>query len=156
VERDWSTMHGRWYTGSYDEMGVDVRLERVDGGPVVLGTYPDRVRTGTEASLTLFGVDLPGTLGAADVQFGAGVEVLDVSDVRPDRATVRIRVASDAADGARDVLIPGARTGGALVVYGAVDYIRVEPHRGIAHTGGVVRAPGQARFEAIGYTTGPD
>src|SRR5690606_13236149 len=156
VERDWRTMHGRWYTGAYDELGVDVRLERVDGGPVVLGTYPDRVRAGTEATLTLFGVELPGTLGTTEVDLGAGVEVLGVSDVRPDRATVRVRVAAGASEGARDVLVPGARTGGALVVYDAVDYIRVEPHPALAHTGGVIRAPGHARFEAIGYTAGPD
>jgi quinohemoprotein amine dehydrogenase len=156
VERDGDAMHGRWYTGAYDELGVDVRLERVDEGPLVLGAYPDRVRAGTETRLTLFGVDFPSTLGAADIDLGAGVEILDVSDVQAGRATVQVRVSADAAAGARDLLLPGARTGGAVVVYGTIDYVRVEPYRAVARTGGAAYAPGQARFEAVAYADGPD
>ena len=33
VERDWQTMSGRWFTGAYDEVGLDVALERVAGAP---------------------------------------------------------------------------------------------------------------------------
>ncbi len=31
VDRDWRTMEGRWFTGGYDELGIDVRLERLAG-----------------------------------------------------------------------------------------------------------------------------
>ena len=27
VERDWKTMSGRWFTGAYDEIGIDVKLD---------------------------------------------------------------------------------------------------------------------------------
>ena len=37
VDRDWRTMSGRWFTGGYDEMGVDIQLTRVSREPVVLG-----------------------------------------------------------------------------------------------------------------------
>ena len=29
VDRDWRTIEGRWFTGGYDEIGIDVKLERV-------------------------------------------------------------------------------------------------------------------------------
>ena len=27
VERDWQEMSGRWFTGAYDETGIDVKLD---------------------------------------------------------------------------------------------------------------------------------
>ena len=38
VDRDWRTMEGRWFTGGYDEIGIDVKLERVGAETRVLGT----------------------------------------------------------------------------------------------------------------------
>ena len=29
VDRDWRQIEGRWFTGGYDEVGLDVRLDRV-------------------------------------------------------------------------------------------------------------------------------
>ena len=29
VERDWTKIEGRWFTGGYDELGLDVKLTRV-------------------------------------------------------------------------------------------------------------------------------
>ncbi len=156
VERDWERMHGRWYTGAYDELGVDVELERVGSEPRLLGLHPARVRPGERTRLTVFGVNLPADLEPADLDLGAGVRVLSVADVAPGRAGVEVEVDAGAIEGARDALLGGARTPGSLVVYEAIDYIRVEPRRAVAHTGGVVQQPGLVRFEAVGYTDGPD
>lgn len=156
VERDWTEMFGRWFTGAYDELGVDVRLVRVGAAPVVMGTYPEQLRAGEEATVRIHGANLPAGVGAADVGFGAGVEVLSVEASTPTEVRVRVRVAADAREGARDVVVPGGRGAGALVVHGGVDYIKVGPHPAIARAGGANFAPGHARFEAVGYTDGPD
>jgi hypothetical protein len=29
VDRNWRSMEGRWFNGGYDEIGIDVKLERV-------------------------------------------------------------------------------------------------------------------------------
>ena len=36
VERNWKDMWGRWFTGAYDETGIDVKLTRLGGEPIVL------------------------------------------------------------------------------------------------------------------------
>ena len=46
VDRDWRTIEGRWFTGGYDELGLDVRLERVGGEMRVLGTDRTALRAG--------------------------------------------------------------------------------------------------------------
>lgn len=156
VERDWNEMFGRWFTGAYEELGVDVRMVRVGAGPVVTGAYPEQVRSGAEARVRIHGANLPAGLAAGDVDLGAGVEVLGVEEAGPDGVTLRLSVSADAQEGARDVVLPGARRPGALVVYAEIDYIQVEPYRALARAGGAAYAPGVARFEAIGYTAGTD
>jgi len=156
VERDWNEMFGRWFTGAYEELGVDVRMVRVGPGPVVLGTYPEQVRSGAGARVRVYGAALPTGLTPVDIDLGSGVEVLAVEEATGEGLTLRMRVAPDAPEGARDVVLPGARGVGAFVVYGEVDYIQVEPHPAIARTGGASYAPGIARFEAIGYGDGAD
>ena len=156
VERDWNTMFGRWFTGAYEELGVDVRMVRVGAGPVVTGAYPEHVQAGAEARIRIHGANLPAALSAGDLDLGSGVDVLGLEDAGADGVTLRVRVAADAAEGARDVALPGARGEGVLVVYSEVDYIEVEPHPALARAGGASFEPGFARFEAIGYTDGPD
>ena len=34
IERDWKEMSGRWFTGAYDEIGIDVKLVRLSSDPV--------------------------------------------------------------------------------------------------------------------------
>jgi quinohemoprotein amine dehydrogenase len=155
VERDWDEMFGRWFTGAYEELGVDVRMVRVGSEPIVLGAYPEHVKAGEEASLRIYGANLPSDLSAADVALGAGVEVLSVEG-SGETLNVRVRVSEDGLEGARDVVVAGTRGEGAVVVYREVDYVRVAPGRAIAHAGGANFAPGLARFEAVGYTDGPD
>jgi quinohemoprotein amine dehydrogenase len=157
VERGWSEMHGRWFTGAYEEIGVDVHMVRVGSErPVVLGTYPGRVQAGRVAQLQLFGVNLPPDLAAEQIDLGPGVEVVGVTERTPGAVTLDVRVAPDAAEGARDAVVGGSAAPGILVVYDALDYIRVEPHPAMARVGGANFPPGIERFEAVGYTDGPD
>ena len=46
VDRDWRTIEGRWFTGGYDELGLDVKLERVGSETRVLGTDRTALRAG--------------------------------------------------------------------------------------------------------------
>src|SRR5260221_836754 len=32
IDRDWRRASGRWFSGAYDEIGLDVRLSRIGGG----------------------------------------------------------------------------------------------------------------------------
>ena len=48
VDRDWRTIEGRWFTGGYDEIGIDVKLERVGAETRVLGTDRTALRAGRD------------------------------------------------------------------------------------------------------------
>ena len=37
VDRDWQSIAGRWFTGDYDELGMDVTLTRIGREPIVSG-----------------------------------------------------------------------------------------------------------------------
>src|SRR5215471_2329825 len=37
VSRDWASMEGRWFWGAYDEFGIDVKLRRITGQPILAG-----------------------------------------------------------------------------------------------------------------------
>src|SRR5947207_2566514 len=60
VERDWKNMSGRWFTGAYDETGVDVKLVRIGAEPVVFGTSVSALKTSSSAqAVKIFGANLP-------------------------------------------------------------------------------------------------
>ena len=50
VERDWKTMWGRWFTGAYDETGVDVKLVAAGTDPTVFGTSVTRAEDGDDGA----------------------------------------------------------------------------------------------------------
>lgn len=157
VDRDWRTIEGRWFTGSYDELGLDVRLERVGSEPRVLGTDRTAVRVGaTNQTLKLYGANLPPTLQASDVDLGPGVTVERVTGVTPDEATLTINVAATAVPGARDLFVAGASRSRALAVYDSMDTLKVSPAWAMARVGGAVFPKGLAQFEARAFDSGAD
>jgi quinohemoprotein amine dehydrogenase len=63
VERDWKQMWGRWFTGAYDETGIDVKLTRLGGDPMVLGTSASALKTGSRGqTVRIFGANFPTSL----------------------------------------------------------------------------------------------
>src|SRR5207253_1492696 len=50
VERDWKEMWGRWFSGAYDETGIDVKLTRLSSDPVVFGTSATALKRGSTGS----------------------------------------------------------------------------------------------------------
>ena len=158
VDRDWRSMEGRWFTGGYDELGMDVKLERLNGMEArVLGLDRQALRVGiTDHQLKLYGANL-GTLQPADVDLGPGITVTRVVAATPDEATVAVDVAPNAAIGPRDVFVAGASRGRALAVYDSIDSLKVTPAWAMARVGGGGTFPkALAQFEARAYDNGAD
>ena len=156
VERDWRTMEGRWFTGAYDEIGIDVTLYRADV-PLIAGVYPVALRSDGESSeVTIFGANLPADVTTADIDLGPGVEITEVIEASDSAIRVRASAADDAAVGMRDVFVRDIGRPEGLVVYEQVDSIRVSPEWGMARLGGEVAPKQLAQFEAFGTSNGPD
>lgn len=157
VDRDWRTMEGRWFTGGYDEIGIDVKLERVQSEPRVLGTDRTALKKGAAAQeLKIYGINLPATLRAADVDLGPGVTISRVVSSTADLATVVVDVAAAATPGARDLFVMGSSRAKALAIYDKLDAIKVKPDWAMARVGGDTFPKMFAQFEAWGYSNGAD
>ena len=157
VERDWKEMSGRWFTGAYDETGIDVKLVRLSSDPVVFGSDLTALKTGTTGrAVKIYGANLPAGVKAEDVAFGQGVKVTRVVSSSPDEIAVEIDVAANAPIGPRDVSVAGSVKPATLVVYDKIDGIKVVPLAGMARVGGVVFPKQLQQFEAIAVQNGPD
>ena len=157
VERDWKNMSGRWFTGAYDETGIDVTLTRVSGEPVVLGASVTALKTGSApSSIRIFGANLPGTVKPEDIGLGPGVKVARIVSARPDEIAVDVEVAANAPIGARDLSVAGTVKPSALVVFDKIDGVKVLPQAGMARVGGNVFPKQFQQFEAVGVCNGPD
>jgi len=157
VDRDWRTMDGRWFGGGYDELGLEVKLERVGAETRVLGTDRTSLRSGvTGQSLKVYGANIPSALAAADIDLGPGVSVTSVANVTADEATITVDVTAGAVPGMRDLFVAGASRPRALAVFDSIDAIRVTPTWAMARVGGGVFPKGLAQFEARAYDNGAD
>jgi quinohemoprotein amine dehydrogenase len=157
VDREWRTIEGRWFTGGYDELGMDVKLERVGEAPRVLGVERTALRVGTaKQSFKIYGVNLSPSLQPAQIDLGPGITVTGIADARGDEATITVDVAATATPGARDLFLAGSSRPKALAVYDTIDAIKVTPTWAMARVGGVGFPKGLAQFEARAYDNGPD
>jgi quinohemoprotein amine dehydrogenase len=156
VERDWRTMEGRWFTGAYDEIGLDMTLYRADI-PLISGVYPMSLRSdGALNELTIFGANLPSAVTTVEIDLGPGVEVVEVREATDSSIRVLARADDDAAIGKRDVFVGDVGMPEGLVVFDRVDSIRVSPDWSMARLGGEVAPKQLAQFEAFGTSNGPD
>jgi quinohemoprotein amine dehydrogenase len=157
VDRNWRSMEGRWFAGGYDEIGIDVKLERVGNETRVLGTDRTALKQGASAQeLKIYGTNLGASLRTADIDLGPGITVSRVVSATPDLATVSVDVTATAAAGARDLFVAGASRPKALAVYDKIDTIKVKPDWAMARVGGNTFPKMLAQFEAWGYSNGAD
>lgn len=157
VERDWKQIWGRWFTGAYDETGIDVTLTRITTEPIVLGASVTALKTGsTGQNVRIFGVNLPESVRPEDVGLGQGVKVTRIVTARPTELSVDVEIAASAPIGARDGSVAGTVKPALFVVYDKIDGIRVSPQAGLARVGGAVFPKQLQPFEAIGLNNGPD
>jgi len=157
VEPGWEEMSGRWFTGGYEEIGLDVSLKKLNTNPLIAGVAPRALRVGTRGqNVTIFGANLPRTFEATGADFGPGVTVESVVRVTPDSITLRVNVDSTAPVGKRDLYAAGAPLRDAAVIYDRIDRIKVIPNAGLARVGGVVFPKQLQQFDAVAYYNGPD
>lgn len=157
VSRDRDEMAGRWFTGAYDERGIDVTLRRVGPQPLVTGVHPPAVAAGAgDVTLRLFGANLPAGLDAASIDLGGGLTVTGVSDRSATAATLQVTVDPGARIGSRDLFIGGAALTGAVTVYDEIHRLEVTPATGLARVGGAAFPRQYERFEARAWHDGPD
>jgi quinohemoprotein amine dehydrogenase len=157
INPDWRHAEGRWFTGAYDEFGIDVRLDRVGGDPVVTGISPSMLRAGASGQeLHVFGAHLPAQLAAADVNLGPGLTVDRIVSAAPDEIVLATSAAKSATPGRRSVFVAGAAGDATVAVYDTVDFIKVTPQAGLARVGGVNFPKQYQQFEAIASANGPD
>lgn len=157
VDRDWRQMEGRWFTGGYDEVGLDVRLDRIGVETRVLGTDRTALKQGASGQeLKIYGANLPASLQPADIDLGPGLTISRILSATPDVATAAIDVAASAAVGARDLFVAGASRPKALAVFDRVDAIKVKPDWAMARVGGTGFPKMLAQFEAWAFHNGAD
>ncbi|HYW32696.1 MAG TPA: quinohemoprotein amine dehydrogenase subunit alpha [Gemmatimonas sp.] len=157
VEPGWQEMSGRWFTGAYDETGMDVTMTRLGMNAVVAGVAPRALRAGTRSqAVTIFGANLPRSVATAAVDFGPGVSVDRVVRATTDSVTVVVSVDSTAAPGARDFFLEGTTLQAGVTVYRTVDRIAVTPLAGLSRVGGIVFPKQVQQFDAIAYDNGAD
>jgi quinohemoprotein amine dehydrogenase len=149
-------LSGRWFTGAYDETGMDVTLTRLGSDPVVLGVDRRALPTGGSREVKIYGANFPSNLNPSSVDFGPGVTVKRVVSASPSEAKVEVDVAKDAAAGVRDVLVGGASSPAAVAVFDKIDAIKVAPTSGMARVGGANFPKGYQQFEAVAFNNGPD
>lgn len=157
IDRNWQAITGRWFTGSYDEIGIDVTLARVGRETVISGFDRKGLRRGqTGQTLRVFGENLPASISAADVELGRGITITRAALASPAEMTLTVDVAADAPMGPRDLSIAGQVTRAAVSVFQKVDYLKVTPGWGLARVGGVMYSKMLARFDAIAWSYGAD
>jgi quinohemoprotein amine dehydrogenase len=156
VEPGWQEMSGRWFTGGYDEIGMDVSLKRLANNTVIAGISPRALRAGAQADVTILGANFSRDLAASAIDFGPGVTVDRVVRATPDSVTVHVTVEPKAQAGGRDLFAGGASLQNAAVVFDRVDRIKVTPLAGLARVGGAVFPKQMQQFDAVAYQNGPD
>ncbi len=156
VERDQREMWGRWFSGAYDETGIDVKLTRIGTDPVVFGASVTALKSGASQTIKIYGANLPTTLRAEDIGLGQGVKVTRVSGATANEVSLDVDVAANAPNGVRDLSAAGAVKPSIFAVYDKIDGIKVVPLSGMARVGGAVFPKQLQQFEAIGINFGPD
>jgi quinohemoprotein amine dehydrogenase len=157
IERNGQQITGRWFTGAYDETGIDVTLRRVATDPVVSGTDVSALKTSSSNQrVRIYGANFPATVQPVDVDFGQGVRVSRIVSTSPDLLTVDVDVAATARPGPRDLSFGGSTISTPVVVYTKIDNIKVVPVAGLARVGGVRFPNRPEQFEARGVSYGAD
>jgi len=157
VDRDWRSADGRWFTGAYDEFGIDVRLTRMGADPILLGTTQSMIKAGVSGQeIRLNGANFPAQVSPGDVNFGPGVTVDRIASVSPDQIVASVSVAKSATPGRRNVLVAGTVGDATVAVYDTIDYVKVLPQAGLSRVGGANFPKQFQPFEAVAYANGPD
>jgi quinohemoprotein amine dehydrogenase len=155
LSADLETLRGRWFSGAYEEFGVDVVLRRTGRDTILSSTDKSRLITGKTSAVQIFGANFPSDLKVSDVDFGPGTTV---SNLRTAANVITVDVAVDAKAtvGYRDLVIRGKVSRRALAIFDKIDHLRILPEQGMARLGGVTFPKQYQQFDAVAYHNGPD
>jgi len=157
LSEDWQSMRGRLFAGEYNELGIDVRLERADSAPYVdCAPNSALLVPGAGQTLDVLARGLSNVPAAAEFSLGQGVSVRAVERAGAERLRLTVDVAPGARQGARVLTFGAQRAATTLVVHDTLDYIKITPEKGLARIGGKLRPPQLERFEALGMNRGAD
>jgi len=158
IAPDQNQAEGRWFWGSYNEFGADVKLRRASGAAMIVAVDRPSLKAGSQAQrVRILGDSLPARLTASSVDFGSGVTVRRVVASSAQEVIAEVDVAANAISGKRDIAIGSAVLPNAIAVFDKVDYIRVLPETPLARLGGGSQHPkGYQQFEARAYNRGAD
>jgi len=154
---DWNTLHGRMYTGEYNELGLDITLHRRSDQTRIFAIESAQLVIPSKGNeIELLGTGFPSRLPAEDFHVGAGVTVQSVERLSAERVRLVLDVARGADAGRRMISFGAHRGPDDILLYDTIDYIRVEPGEGFSRIGGTMRPPQYERFEAVAMNRGPD
>ena len=157
IASDGSKAEGRWFRGQYQELGIDVKMQRAPAGPVLILVDPPSLKAGSNAGrLRVIGHGFPTGVTAADLSAGPGVRVRRVVSSTADEIVAEVDVAPDAPPGRRAVAVRSSALENALAIYDRIDDVKVLPDSSLASFGSEGYTRGYQQFEAIGYHRGPD
>ena len=157
LDESWQQLEGRLFTGSHDEIGIDVTLHRDLGRARVLGLGNRAITVPATAHvLDVYGESFPDPLQAADFFIGRDVTITAVERVGERHARLTVDVAADAELGTRAVAFGGDPGSTDLLLYDTVDYVRITPLQGLSRVGGARHPTQIERFEAIAVNRGAD
>ena len=157
LDERWDSMRGRFFTGEYDEIGVDVTMSRHRGVPRVHAVESPWITVPAQGHvLTVFGENFPANVQAADFSLGKGITVTACERKADNQVQLTLDVAPDAECVAHEVAY-GSEPGRVQVqLYDAVDYLRIRPLQGLARIGGGNFPKQFERFEAVAMHRGKD
>ncbi|HGY91842.1 MAG TPA: quinohemoprotein amine dehydrogenase subunit alpha [Planctomycetes bacterium] len=157
LNESWDGMSGRLFWGAYNEIGIDVELMRLTGTPRIFAVQNGALPIPSESvRITVLGDGFPEDLEADDFSLGQGVTVKAATREGPDRVVLIVDVSVEAKGGRRKVSFRATPGPDLLVLYDTVDYIKVEPGRGLSRVGGRTMPAQTERFEAWSMNRGPD
>lgn len=157
LDESWQELKGRLFTGDYDEIGVDVTLQRDVGRPRLLALGNAAIEVPKVGHrLDVHGEAFPATVTAADFFVGEGLVVTAV-ERRSDRHVVLVLDSAAGTElGPRTVAWRSEAKGQEITLYDTVDYVRVRPLQGLARTGGGKHPKQLERYEAYAVHRGKD
>ncbi len=157
VAPDQLSAQGRWFWGQYQELGMDVKLQRASSDPVLVGIDRTSLKTGSKQTrVRILGDNLPDQIAPADFDLGSGVTVDQIVSHSATEVIAELSVAPDALSGRRDVVFHRSVLPRAVAVYDRIDYIKVTPESALARLGSEHHPKGFQQFEAVGYQRGED
>ncbi|HSF16399.1 MAG TPA: quinohemoprotein amine dehydrogenase subunit alpha [Vicinamibacteria bacterium] len=156
LSEDGSKLAGRFFEGTFGELGLDVSLERLGGDPRIAAVWPRSAKAGAGAiTVRILGANLEG-VSMNELDLGQGIRVARILTSSPEVLTVELDVTPEALPGYRNAVLGTSAAVDAFAVYDSVDYVKVVPEEALARVGGVNVPKQYAKFEAVAYHRGAD